>query len=230
MSGRWTSWFGGARGVRVAVTLVRVEEQQCRLDMKDFETRANGAVSAVEARKRPRLYRAIVELPARLLGTIVPEPAPGWTPRPAWNAPLTIARLPTLITGGDFIAGEPSTRGTVPAVETWLYDHDAGAEHEAAYLTDHARRCLADATPTVGLGGHLVDDGHEQSRLEICVYRYRHLPEGLQAIIDERVARQQRRWRRTRKGTTDPRAVAWASDWFLADGTCITDLLAADCR
>jgi hypothetical protein len=198
--------------------------------MKHSETRADGSSSAVPAPKRRRFYRVIVELPSRLLGTIVSEPAPGWLPRPTWNAPLTIARLPTLIAGGDFIAGEPTTRGAVPAVETWIYDHDAGAEHHGARLTDHARRCLADATPTAGLGGHLVDGGYEQPHLEICVYRYGHLPEGLQGIIDERVSGRQRRRRRARENSTNLCTVAWASDWFLADGTCITDLLAVDCR
>ena len=198
--------------------------------MKNSETRADGSSSAVPTAKRRRLYRAVVELPPRLLGAIVPEPAPGWMPRPAWNAPLTIARLPTLIAGGDFIAGEPTTRGTVPAVETWTYDLDAIVDHQGARLTDHARRCLADATPTAGLGGHLVDDGHEQPRLEICVYRYGHLPEGLRAIIDERVTGRQRRRRRAREKPTNLSMVAWASDWFLADGMCITDLLATDCR
>jgi len=198
--------------------------------MKNSETSADGSGSAVTAPKRRRLYRAIVELPPRLLGTIVPEPAPGWMPRPAWNAPLTIARLPTLIAGGDFIAGELTTRGTVPAVETWIYDHDAIDDQPGARLTDHARRCLADATPTAGLGGHLVDDGHEPPCLEICVYRYGHLPEGLRAIIDERVTARQRRRRRARETPTNVSTVAWASDWFLADGTCITDLLATDCR
>ena len=182
------------------------------------------------APKRRRLYRTIVELPPRLLGTIVPEPAPGWKPRPAWNAPLTIARLPTLIAGGDFIAGEPTTRGTVPAVETWIHDHDAIVDHQCVRLSDHARRCLADATPTAGLGGHLVDDGREQLSLEICVYRYGHLPEGLRAIIDQRVTGRQRRRRRAREKPTNLSMVAWASDWFLADGMCITDLLATDCR
>jgi hypothetical protein len=191
---------------------------------------AGGSSSAVPAPKRRRLYRAIVELPPRLLGTTVPEPMPGWLPRPAWNAPLTVARLPTLIAGGDFIAGEPSTRGTVPAVETWIYDDGSGVDHQGARLTDHARRCLADATPTAGLGGHLVDDGHEQPRLEICVYRYGHLPEGLQAIICERATSRQRRRRRARENPTDLCTAAWANDWFLADGTCITDLLATDSR
>jgi len=198
--------------------------------MKNSETRADGPSSAVPAAKRRRLYRAIVELPPRLLGTIVPEPAPGWMPRPAWNAPLTIARLPTLIAGGDFIAGEPTTQGTVPAAETWIFDHDAVVDHQGARLTDHARRCLADATPIAGLGGHLVDDGHEEPCLEVCVYRFGHLPEGLRAIIDERVAGRQRRRRRARENPTNLSTVAWANDWFLADGTCITDLFAADCR
>jgi hypothetical protein len=89
---------------------------------------------------------------------------------------------------------------------------------------------LADATPTAGLGGHLVDEGHEQPRLEICVYRYAHLPEGLQAIIDERATVGRRRPRRAAWNPTDECTVAWAHDWFSADGTCVTDLLAADSR
>lgn len=129
--------------------------------MKNSETSADGSGSAVTAPKRRRLYRAIVELPPRLLGTIVPEPAPGWMPRPAWNAPLTIARLPTLIAGGDFIAGELTTRGTVPAVETWIYDHDAiddqpGARQVhaspttlgAAWLMPHRPPVWADTSST----------------------------------------------------------------------------------
>jgi len=198
--------------------------------MKNSETSTDGSSSARPAPKRRRLYRAIVELPPRLLGSIVPEPAPGWMPRPAWNAPLTIARLPTLIAGGDFIAGEPTTRGTVPTVETWIYSQEAIVDHQGARLTNHVRRCLADATPTAGLGGHLVDEGHEQPRLEICVYRYGDLPEGLRAIIDERVTGRQRRRRRAREKPTNLSTVAWANDWFLADGTCITDLLAPECR
>jgi len=177
-----------------------------------------------------RLSRAIVELPPRLLGTIVPEPVPGWMPRPAWNAPLTIARLPTLLAGGDYIAGEPTTRGTVPAAETWRYDDGSGVEHEGAHFANHARRCLADATPIAGLGGHLVDDGHEQPRLEVCVYRFGHLPEGLQGIIDERSVGGRRRRRRAREHPASSGAAVWTNDWFLADGTCVTDLLAADCR
>ena len=88
----------------------------------------------------------------------------------------------------------------------------------------------ADSTLTAGLGGHLVDDGHEQPCFEVCVYLYRHLPEGLRAIVDERPARRPRRERRARQNPADPSLVASANDWFLADGTCITDLLAADCR
>ena len=206
-----------------------VEELPCELGMKDFETRANGSAPAMQARKRPRLYRAIVELPPRLLGTIVSEPAPGWTPRPAWNAPLIIARLPTLIAGGDFIVGEPTTRGAVFGMGASVYDQDAVVERQAGRLTDHPRRCLADSTLTAGLGGHLVDDGHEQPRLEVCVYRYRHLPEGLRAMVDERAARRPRRGGRARQNLADPSLIAWANDWFLADGTCITDLLAANC-
>jgi hypothetical protein len=198
--------------------------------IKDRERGTNGSPSAVQARKRPRLYRATVELPPRLLGTIVPEAAPGWTPSPAWNAPLTIARLPTLIAGGDFIAGEPTTRGTVPTAGAWVYDQDAIVERQAKRLTHHPSRCLADTTPTAGLGGRLVNDGHDQPRLEVCVYRYRDLPEGLQAIIDERAARRPRRRGRARQNPADPSWVAWANDWFLADGTCITELLAAGCR
>jgi hypothetical protein len=198
--------------------------------IKDFARGANGLPSAVPARKRPRLYRATVELPPRLLGRIVPEPAPGWTPSPAWNAPLNIARLPTLIAGGDFIAGEPTTRGTVPAPEAWVYDQDSIVERQARRVTDHPCRCLADSTPTAGLGGHLVDDGHAQPRLEVCVYRYRDLPEGLQAVIDERAARRPRRRGRARQNPAGPSWVAWANDWFLADGTYITELLAADSR
>lgn len=222
--GRWRAKSHARADARV------VEAPPCEPGIKDFERGANGLPSAVQARKWPRLHRAAVELPPRLLGTIVPEPAPGWTPSPAWNAPRTIARLPTLIAGGDFIAGEPTTRGAVPATEAWVYDQDAIVERQARRLADHPRRCLADTTPTAGLGGHLVDDGHEQPRLEVCIYRYRDLPEGLQAIIDERAARRPRRQGRARLQPADPSWVAWANDWFLADGTCITDLLATDCR
>jgi hypothetical protein len=206
-----------------------VEAAHSEPSTKDFKIGANGLAATVRARKRPRLYRAAVELPPRLLGTIVSEPAPGWTPSPAWNAPLIIARLPTLIAGGDFIAGEPTTRGTVLGAEGWIYDQDAIVERQAR-RADQARRCLADTTPTAGLGGHLVDDGHGQPRLEVCVYRYGHLPEGLQAIIDERVAGQPRCWGRANQNRADACCDTWASDWFLADGTCITELLAADCH
>ena len=205
-----------------------VEALPCELGVKDFEARAIGSAQLVQARKRPRLYRAIVELPPRLLGAIVSEPAPGWTPRPAWNAPLTIARLPTLIAGGDFIVGEPTTRGTVPGVGASFDDQGAVVERQAARLIDHPCRCLADSTLTAGLGGHLVDDGHERPRLEVCIYRYRHLPDGLRAIIDERAARRPRRGGRARQNPANPSLAAWTNDWFLADGTCITDLLAAD--
>ena len=109
--------------------------------MKDVETRANGSAPAVPARKWPRLYRAVVELPPRLLGTIVSEPAPGWTPRPAWNAPLTIARLPTLIASGDFIVGEPTTRGSVFGMGASAYDRDGVVERQAGRLSDHPWRC-----------------------------------------------------------------------------------------
>ena len=233
--GRWTNRPLGAVGRWRAKSQARadarvVEAPPREPGIKDFETGANGLPLAVQARKRPRLYRTAVELPPRLLGTIVPEPAPGWTPNPAWNAPLTIARLPTLIAGGDFIAGEPTTRGTVPAPGAWVYDQDAIVERQARHLTDHPSRCLADTTPTADLGGHLVDDGHEQPRLEVCVYRYRDLPEGLQAIIDERAARRPRRRGRTPQNPADPSSVAWANDWFLADGTYITELLATDCH
>ena len=57
------------------------------------------AASALQARKWPRLDRAIVGLPPRLLGTIVPEPA-RCAARRAWNAPVTVARFPILIVLG----------------------------------------------------------------------------------------------------------------------------------
>jgi len=180
--------------------------------------------------RKVRWYRAIVELPPRLLGAIVAEPAAAWTPRSAWNAPLTIARLPTLIARGDFIAGEPTTRGAVFGMRASVKDQDAVVERPAGPFLDHPWRCLADTTPTAGMGGHLVDDGHEQPSLEVCVYRYRHLPEGLRAIVDQRSPRGPHRGSRARQNRADPSLDAWASDWFLADGTCITDLLAADCR
>jgi hypothetical protein len=205
------------------------EELQCGLDLKAGETRADVSRSAFQAPKRPRLYRVIVELPPRLLGTIVSVPASGWIPTPAWRAPLTIARFPTLIAGGDFIAGEVTTLGAVAVLETWACDSDIALATRGGRLTDHRRRCLADATLTAGLGGHLVDEGHEQPRLEICVYRYAHLPEGLRAIIDERATVGRRRLR-ARRDATEGCTVEWAHDWFFADGTCVTDLLAADCR
>jgi hypothetical protein len=214
--------------VRVGARVV--EEPPCEPGMKDVETRANGSAPAMQARKRPRLYRATVELPPRLLGMIVSETAQGWTPRPAWNAPLTIARLPTLMAGGDFIVGEATTRGTVFGAGASVYDQDTVVELQARRVTDHPSRCLADSTPTAGLGGHLVDDGHAQPRLEVLIYRYMDLPEGLRAVIDERAARRPRRGGRARQNPADPNWVAWANDWFLADGTCITELLAADCR
>jgi hypothetical protein len=233
--GRWTNRPLGALRRWRARSQARadasaVEAPGREPGIKLIERGANGAPSTVQARNWPRLYHASVELPPRLLGTIVPDPAPGWTPSPAWNAPRTVARFPTLIAGGDFIAGEPTTRGTLPATEAWVYDKDATVEHHARRLADHPRRCLADTTPTAGLGGHLVDDGHEHPRLEVCIYRYRDLPEGLQAIIDERAAGWPQRRGRARQNPPDPNRGAWANDWFLADGTCITELLAADGR
>ena len=155
------------------------------------DTTANGSTSGVQSRRRLGLHRSTVELPPRLLGSIVTEPAPGWRPASAWNAPLNIASLPTLIAGGDFIVGETSTLGTVPEVGATAYDDHAVGEYLPARIVEHPRRCLADGTLIAGLGGHLVDDGHEHPRLEVCIYRYRHLPEGLQATIDVRSAR---RW------------------------------------
>jgi hypothetical protein len=118
----------------------------------------------------------------------------------------------------------------VPATEAWVYHQEATVEHQARRLADQPRRCLADITPTAGLGGHPVDDGDQHPRLEVCIYRYRDLPEGLQAIIDERSARRTRRRGRALQNPADQSWGAWANDWFLADGTCITGLLAADCR
>jgi hypothetical protein len=139
---------------------------------------------------------------------------------------LTVARFPTLIAGGDLIVGEPSTRGTVPGAGAGITTQDTSGERQGSY--NHARRCLADGTPTADLGGYLVDDGRREPCLEVCVYRYEHLPEGLRAIIDERAAT---RWSYRRRSHREPHespGAAWAKDWFLADGTCITDLLAPD--
>jgi len=193
---------------------------------REKDTTANGSTTGVRSRRGLGLRRSAVELPARLLGSIVTQPAPGWTPTSAWNAPLIVARFPTLIAGGDFIVGETSTLGTVAEVGATAYDDHAVGEHEPARVVEHPRRCLADGTLIAGLGGHLVDEGDEHPRLEVCVYRYRHLPEGLQAAIDERSAR--RRRRRGREQQEPAPQIRWASDWFLGDGTCITDLLAVD--
>jgi hypothetical protein len=190
------------------------------------DTTVNGSTSGVQSRKRLGLRRSTVELPPRLLGSIVTQPAPGWRPTSAWNAPLNIASLPTLIAGGDFIVGETSTLGTVPDAGATAYDDHAVGEHLPARIAEHPRRCLADGTLIAGLGGHLVDDGHEHPRLEVCVYRYGHLPEGLQATIDERSARRRRRPGPARQHPAPQ--IRWASDWFLGDGTCITDLFAID--
>jgi hypothetical protein len=190
------------------------------------DTAANGSTAGVQSRKRLGLYRSTVELPPRLLGSIVTQPAPGWTPTSAWNAPLNIASLPTLIAGGDFIVGETSTLGTVPEAGATAYDDHAVGERQPSRIAEHPRRSLADGTLIAGLGGHLVDDGHEHPRFEVCVYRYRHLPEGLQATIDERSARRRRRLGRARRQPAPQ--IKWASDWFLGDGTCITDLLTID--
>src|SRR5262245_11903669 len=91
---------------------------------------AHASPTGRPAGKRLRLYRATVELPPSLLGAIVASPSPGWTPTPAWDAPLNVARLPTLIAGGDFIVGETSTLGTVPEAGATAYDDHAIAEHE----------------------------------------------------------------------------------------------------
>jgi hypothetical protein len=230
--GRWTNRPLGAvsrwRARSMTPADARVVEQLPREPgIQTFERGAHGSPSAVRTHRWPRWYFAGVELPPRLLGTIIPEPSPGWTPSPAWNAPLTIARLPTLVAGGDFIAGEPTTRGAVLGAGNWVSDHTAIAERRTRRFD--ARRCLADSTPTAGLGGHLVDDGHEQPRLEICVYRYGQLPEGLRDIVDERPARRWRPWGRA-ESSADLSLVAWGNDWFLADGTCITDLFAPEYR
>jgi hypothetical protein len=141
---------------------------------------------------------------------------------------LKIASFPTLIAGGDFIVGEPSTLGTVPELGSTAYDDHAVGEHNPARIAEHPRRCLADGTLIAGLGGHLVDVGDEHPRLEVCVYRYGDLPDGLQATIDERSARGRRRWGRVRRSPAPVPRIRWAQDWFLADGTCVSDLIAAD--
>jgi hypothetical protein len=189
---------------------------------------ANGSASGAQPGRRPRLHRSAVELPPRLLGWLVSQPTDGWRPSSAWNAPLTIASLPTLIAGGDFIVGEVSTLGTVAELGSTAYDDHAVGEHEPAQIAQHPRRCLADGTLIAGLGGHLVDSGQEHPRLEVCVYRYRHLPQELRTRIDERTARRPRRWRRSRSNPAHAPEIRWAEDWFLADGSCITELLAAD--
>jgi hypothetical protein len=141
---------------------------------------------------------------------------------------LQVASLPTLIAGGDFIVGETSTLGTVPEVGVTAYDDHAVGEHEPARIAQHPRRCLADGTLIAGLGGHLVDVGDEHPRLEICVYRYRHLPQSLQATIDQRSLGRRRRGGVARRSTAPAPEIRWAQDWFLADGTCITELIAPD--
>jgi hypothetical protein len=193
---------------------------------REKDSHANGSTS--RATSRPRLHRSTVELPPRLLGSIVSEPDRGWTPTSAWNAPPTIASFPTLVAGGDFIVGETSTLGTVPELGSTAYDDHAVGEHQPARIAEHPRRCLADGTLIASLGGHLVDVGHEHPRFEVCVYRYRDLPEDLRARIDERSTRRRRRWGRAPRVPTEAPQIKWAHDWFLADSTCVTELLAAD--